>query len=78
MEARNVHNTFDQEQAMLKIARRGDTAALRERTASAPAIRGGILAGEQLRQRKNMFIVTVTLVSRAAIRGGMDVDDAFS
>ena len=25
-----------------------------------------------------MFIVTATLVSRAAIRGGMDVDDAFS
>jgi AraC-like DNA-binding protein len=25
-----------------------------------------------------MFIVTVTLVSRAAIRGGMDVNDAFS
>lgn len=77
-EAQNVHNTFDQEQAILNIVRRGDTAALREWAASAPAIRGGILAGEQLRQRKNMFIVTVTLVSRAAIRGGMDVDDAFS
>lgn len=77
-EARNVHNTFDQEQAILNIVRRGDTDALREWIASAPAIRGGILAGEQLRQRKNMFIVTVTLVSRAAIRGGMDVDDAFS
>ncbi len=25
-----------------------------------------------------MFIVTVALVSQAAIRGGMDVDDAFS
>ena len=47
-------------------------------TVSAPTIRGGILAGEQLRQRKNMFIVTVALVSQAAIRGGMDVDDAFS
>lgn len=77
-EAQNEHNTFDQEQAILDIVRKGDTAALREWIASAPAIRGGVLAGEQLRQRKNMFIVTVTLVSRAAIRGGMDVDSAFS
>lgn len=77
-EAQTLHNTFDQEQAVMRIVRKGDTAALREWIASAPAIRGGVLAGEQLRQRKNLFIVTVTLVSRAAIRGGMDVDDAFS
>ncbi len=77
-EAQNVHNTFDQEQAILNIVRKGDTAALREWITAAPAIRAGILAGEQLRQRKNMFIVTVTLVSRAAIQGGMDVNDAFS
>ncbi len=72
------HNTFNQEQTIMSIVRKGDTAAMREWLASAPAIRGGILAEEQLRQRKNMFIVTATLVSRAAIRGGMDVDDAFS
>ena len=72
------HNTFDQEQAIMRIVRKGDTAALQEWIAAAPAIRGGVLAKEQLRQRKNMFIVTVTLASRAAIRGGMDVDDAFS
>ena len=34
-------------------------------------------AKEQLRQIKNTFIVTVTLVCRSAIRGGMDVEDAF-
>ena len=73
-----THNTFDQEQAIMRIVRNGDTAALKEWIAAAPAIRGGVLAKEQLRQRKNMFIVTVTLASRAAIRGGMDVDDAFS
>lgn len=72
------HNTFEQEQAILNIVRKGDTAAMREWFANAPAIRGGVLAEEQLRQQKNMFIVTATLVSRAAIRGGMDIDDAFS
>ncbi|MDO5423721.1 MAG: helix-turn-helix domain-containing protein [Eubacteriales bacterium] len=77
-EPQSVHNTFDQEQALLSIVRKGDTAALRKWFSAAPAIRGGILAKEQLRQQKNMFIVTVTLVSRAAIQGGMAADDAFS
>ena len=37
-----------------------------------------MLAADQLRQIKNTFIVTATLISRAAIRGGMDVDEALS
>ena len=77
-EAQSLHNTLSQEQALLRMVRKGDIAALKEWVSRAPAIRGGVLAKEQLRQRKNTFIVTVTLVSRAAIRGGMDVDDAFS
>ena len=72
------HNSYSQEQAILRIIRKGDTAALKAWSANAPAIRGGIIAPNQLRQMKNMFIVTATLASRAAIRGGLDVDDAFS
>lgn len=72
------HNTYDIEQLLLRIVRKGDTAALREWVATAPAVRGGVVAGEPLRQRKNLFIVTVTLTSRAAIQGGMQVDDAFT
>ncbi len=72
------HNSYSQEQAILRIVRKGDTAALHSWMERAPAIRGGILAPEQLRQMKNLFIVTATLCSRAAIRGGLDVDDAFS
>ena len=73
-----THNTLDLEQTLLRIVRKGQTTALKKWISSAPAIRGGLLAKEQLRQRKNMFIVTATLVSRAAIQGGMDVDDAFT
>lgn len=72
------HNSYSQEQAILCIVRKGDTAALHTWMKRAPAIRGGILAPEHLRQMKNTFIVTATLCSRAAIRGGLDVDDAFS
>ncbi len=74
----DVHNTFELEQTVMTIVRKGDTAALREWVRSAPAVRGGIVAAEQLRQQKNTFIVSATLASRAAIRGGVDVDEAFS
>lgn len=52
--------------------------ALRRWIAQAPPVRGGQIAGDQLRQQRNLFIVAATLVSRAAIRGGMREDDAFS
>ncbi len=74
----NVHNTFELEQTIMTIVRKGDTAALREWFQAAPAVRGGIIAADQLRQLKNTVIVSATLASRAAIRGGMDVEDAFS
>lgn len=72
------HNTYTQEQQILQMVRRGDTSPLRQWIASAPAIRGGTLAHDQLRQTKNTFIVTATLVSRAAIQGGLSTQDALS
>ena len=74
----NVHNTLALEQTIMNFVRRGDTAALKEWISDIPAVRAGVLASDQLRQSKNTFIVTATLVSRAAIRGGMDVSDALS
>ena len=73
-----AHNTLSIENVLMEIISRGDTAMLKEWISGAPAIRGGTLAAEQLRQRKNLFVVTATLASRAAIRGGMDPEDALS
>lgn len=73
-----VHNTLALEQTIMNFVRHGDTATLKEWLKSAPAVRPGILSSDTLRQLKNTFIVTATLVSRAAIRGGMDVNDALS
>ena len=78
LDRQNVHNTLALEQTIVNFVRRGDTTALKKWIADAPAVRGGILASDQLRQIKNTFIVTATLISRGAIRGGMDVDDALS
>lgn len=75
---REMHNALAIEEALMEIVRKGDTAALKRWLSEAPAIRGGTIAPNQLRQLKNTFIVSVTLASRAAIRGGMCEDDAFS
>ena len=71
-----LHNTLAVEQTIMNIIRKGDTAALEVFIQDAPAVHPGEMAREQLRQAKNTFIVTVTEASRAAIRGGMDVEDA--
>lgn len=70
------HNTMDTEQALLEIVEQGDAESLKKWFKQAPAIRGGILATNQIRQMQNTFIVTATLISRAAIKGGMLAEDA--
>ncbi|MBR4768793.1 MAG: helix-turn-helix domain-containing protein [Lachnospiraceae bacterium] len=72
------HNTMQVEETLLSIVRSGDSAALRQWMSQAPPVRGGVLAADQLRQLKNTFIVTATLVSRAAIQGGLSPEDALS
>ena len=72
------HNTYYIEQTILDIISSGDTEVLKEWISSAPAVRPGVMASDQLRQIKNTFIVTATLVSRAAIRGGMEAEDALA
>ena len=76
--ARETHNTLAIEQALMQMISEGDVGALYEWLSRAPSVRGGIIANDALRQLKNTFIVTSTLASRAAIKGGMDVEDALS
>ena len=73
-----LHNSLAIEQTIMNIIRKGDVAALQAFVQEAPAVRPGEMAGEPLRQAKNTFIVTVTETSRAAIRGGMDIEDALT
>ena len=76
--AEDLHNTLAIEQTIMNIIRKGDVAALESFAQNAPAVRPGVMAREQLRQVKNTFIVTTAEASRAAIRGGMDVEDALT
>lgn len=74
----DLHNTISIENTIQAIVSKGDVQALKDWVTNAPAVRGGTVAQNQLRQLKNIFIVTATLVSRAAISGGMDVEDSMS
>ena len=73
-----THNALAVEEALTELIRKGDTVTLKRWMSEAPAVRGGTIAPNQLRQLRNTFIVAVTLASRAAIRGGMREDDAFT
>lgn len=72
----NAQNTYLLEQQILKMVRTGDTEGLKKWMSNAPVVNGGILASEQLRQAKNTLVVLATLVSRAAIQGVMEADEA--
>jgi YSIRK-targeted surface antigen transcriptional regulator len=73
-----TYSSYEVEQTLCNIVRKGDTLALQEMCDSIAAVNGGILASDQLRQIKNTFIVTATLVSRAAILGGIPTIEAYS
>lgn len=73
-----IHNTLTLENHLMDMVSRGDVQALTEWASVAPAVRGGRLADDASRQMKNTFIVSTTLTSRAAIRGGIDVEEALS
>ena len=73
-----MHNTMEIEEYMLSLVQKGDVAGLNAFFANVPAIQSGQMAPDSLRQVKNLFVVTATLVSRAAIRGGMDPNEALT
>ena len=68
---------YDTEQQLMQIVSKGDEAAFLAWAKSAPAIRPGIMSSDQLRQIKDLFIVSTALTCRAAVRGGLDGQTAF-
>ena len=72
------HNTFEYEQQMLQFVTNGDLDGLQKLFANSPAGQPGKIADTYLRQLKNIFITCATTVSRAAIAGGLPVEEALS
>lgn len=72
------HNTYELEQALLSYIEHGRPKALEFLFQQPATGRAGTMAHDTLRQQKNLLIVTATLASRAAIRGGMRPEAAFA
>ena len=73
-----VHNTMELENRMLALVEHGRVGELEAFFRSPVAGRAGIMAADTLRQQKNLLICTATLVSRAAIRGGLGTETALA
>lgn len=74
----NPHNTYEAEKLMLSYITTGDVDAVRAFFRTPPTGRIGLIAHNELRQRKNTHICAATLMSRAAIAGGMSPEAAFA
>lgn len=74
----SVQQSYAWEQLILSYVEDGQPELLRELFSAPPNISAGRIAHDALRQAKNTGICTATAVSRAAIGGGLDVQQAFS
>ncbi len=77
-ENQGSHNPYEQELRELESIKNGDMDALRRSIAETYEGELGILAKDPLRHHKNIAIGNITLASRAAIRGGVNVEQSFS
>jgi AraC-like DNA-binding protein len=71
----NFNNSYEIEKNLIHFIENGNLEGLKN-FAPAP-IHEGIIAPDALRQVKNTCIVTITLATRAAIRGGLPTETAF-
>lgn len=71
------HNTYHYEQLYLDYIRSGNVEGLKKFFSNAFSIQAGQLADNTLRQAKNILIVSVTLATRCAIEGGLDIESAY-
>ncbi len=73
----SFNNSYEIEQKLIHIVESGNVEALKNFTADSITIHEGIIASNPIRQAKNTAIVMITLATRAAIRGGIPIDNAF-
>lgn len=73
-----IHNTMEFEAIMLSHVEHGRTTDIEAMFRGPAAGQAGIMALDTLRQHKNLIVCTATLVTRAAIRGGLNQELAFA
>lgn len=76
-ESQFFHNTYQLEQMLYKKVELGDSAYFKNPNPTISNLVIGRIADDNIRQLKNLFIVSATLTTRAAIRGGLDMETAY-
>lgn len=71
------HNSYYFEQEYFGFLERGDVKGLNDFLQNVPYITEGNVASNSLRQAKNIFITSITLATRHAIVGGLDIETAY-
>ena len=71
------NNSYEIETALCSYVEAGNLKAMQEFMQSTPFCQNGMIADTNLRQEKNTFIATITLVTRAAIHGGISSSVAY-
>ena len=76
-EEQHFHNTYHFEQKLLQYIQNGDVEKMKTLLNTPSKLSGGLMADNSLRQEKNVFITTVAIVTRSAIAGGIDMEQAY-
>ena len=76
-ENERYHNTYYFEQEYLGLIEKGNVKALTDLFDNVPDLTAGTVATDSLRQAKNIFIASVTLITRSSISGGLDIETAY-
>lgn len=72
------HVPYNQELVLLDMIKNGDVEGLKKALGQFFPKHDGHLSIDPIRQRKYEFVAAVTLVSRFAVEGGLDVETAYS
>lgn len=77
-ENEKVHNSYDHEMREMNSIREGNVEKLKMTLSEIVEGEYAVLSKDPLRSMKNLEIVALAIVARAAIDGGMNPEDAFS
>ena len=72
------HGTYLHEAYRLELIATGNVEAMKKNTITMLPVEQGRIGPDSLRQAKNIFIAGCTLYTRAAIAGGLDVEEAYN
>lgn len=76
-ENEDFHNTHYFEELYLSYIEKCDLDGLNNLLETSSNLTPGMMAHDNIRQIKNLFIASATLITRAAIRGGLDIETSY-